>query len=106
MLKPEPVLLQESGDADSGEILEEIRHAEAIASIRNNAPKKPDSNPQPHSPLKLRLNPDSDKLRLNPDMEKESSVYENSEPSSPSQMPRQNGQVKDHVCYSSMTYNL
>jgi hypothetical protein len=63
---------QEAGDLDSGEILEEIRHAEAIASIRNNAsplttvtplttPSRKcngiDSNTQPHSPLKLRLNP-------------------------------------------------
>ena len=63
-----------------------------MASIRGNAtPKNParkcnglDSNPQPqqHSPLKLRLNPDQDR---------ESSVYENSEPSSPLNVARPNG---------------
>jgi hypothetical protein len=59
--------------------LEEIRHAEAIASIRSNAaasttttttgtaPKKPngiEANFQPHSPLKLRLNPGKNVVKL------------------------------------------
>jgi len=81
--------LQSAGDPESGEVLEEIRHAEAMATIRNNAikntPRKcngTDQNSQPHSPLKLRLNPDH---------ERESSVYENSEPSSPLNVTRPNG---------------
>ena len=87
------MIFQSAGDAESGEVLEEIRHYEAMATIRNNAMAKnatrkcngPDSIPQqqlhhqPHSPLKL---------RLNPDQERESSVYENTEPSSPLNVTR------------------